>query len=165
MIEEEIDNTSKFKLQIMIADAVRTLFKENNISDQVVRNVTREIKGDLHDWQSKCFNESKELIKIATSNLKDQKTEVNISPIIAAVAEIKSSIAKIENHILTLRPPEPKKFESLSRKELSERLSISQKELITLEKQKSIPFMKVGKIVRYNWQRVLEFLEKNAIES
>jgi hypothetical protein len=55
----------------------------------------------------------------------------------------------------------PAKEEIIDRKELGERLNITEPTNIRWEKKKKIPVMKIGSAVRYNWRAVIKSLEKN----
>ena len=54
----------------------------------------------------------------------------------------------------------PAKEEIINRKELAERLDITEPTIIRWERKKKIPVIRIGSAVRYNWKAVIASLEK-----
>ncbi len=55
----------------------------------------------------------------------------------------------------------PAQEEIIGRKELCERLDITEPTVIRWEKKKRIPVIRIGSVIRYNWNAVIKSLEKN----
>ena len=53
----------------------------------------------------------------------------------------------------------------LSRKEMARYLSISQRKLSTMMTNREIPFIKIGRLVRFNLGHVLDALQRFTIEA
>ena len=75
--------------------------------------------------------------------------------------EILDRLAGLENKIAAnISVNEIPQKEIIDRKELCKRLAITEPTAIRWEKKKKIPCFRIGSSVRYNWQTVMETLEK-----
>lgn len=75
--------------------------------------------------------------------------------------EILDKLAGLESKVDATHPVrETLQKEIIGRKELCKRLSITEPTAIRWEKKKKIPCFRIGSSVRYNWQTVIEKLEK-----
>ena len=60
-------------------------------------------------------------------------------------------------------PPVSDNTEIVDTKTLCDRLAISEPTAISMRKKKTIPFLRVGTAIRYDWQKVIKALEKKGV--
>lgn len=74
--------------------------------------------------------------------------------------ELKAIIAEVFKELTANSSSSPTKEEIIDRPELCRRLNLVEPTIIKWEKKGKIPSLRVGSAVRYNWQQVLQALEK-----
>ena len=76
---------------------------------------------------------------------------------------INEKLDRLESIIATmsLKPENKIPTEIIDRKELCKRLAITEPTAIRWERKGKIPYFRIGSNIRYNWQSVINTLEKN----
>jgi excisionase family DNA binding protein len=75
------------------------------------------------------------------------------SIILDQIKDIQIKLSDLTNH------SPPNTIEIITQDELCKRLMISKPTLIRWVKKKNIPFIRIGKSMRFNWHKVIEALE------
>jgi excisionase family DNA binding protein len=70
--------------------------------------------------------------------------------------QLKDILERLNN--ISANPP-PGAVEIITQDELCKRLMISKPTIIRWAKKKKIPLIRIGRSVRFNWQKVIEALE------